>query len=62
MYVVSKDGTGDFTSVQAAVDSVPEERQEPAVILVRRGVYQERVVVHKDNLRIVGEDAGEQPT
>lgn len=57
MYVVSKDGTGDFTSVQAAVDSVPEERQEPAVILVRRGVYQERVVVHKDNLRIVGEDA-----
>ena len=56
IYVVAKDGTGDFTSLQAAMDAVPAGNQAPTLILIRAGVYQEKVVVHRNNLRIVGED------
>ena len=56
MIVVAKDGSGDYTSLQQAIDEAPEGRRAPTLILVRPGVYEERVVVHKDNLRIVGGD------
>lgn len=54
-YTVSLDGTGDFTSLQAAVDAVPAVPAEPVTILLRSGVYPERAVIHRDNLRVVGE-------
>ena len=51
-YIVATDGSGDFTALQAAVDAaVPGDE-----ILLRPGIYRERVVVHRDGLRIVGED------
>ena len=56
MFVVAKDGTGDFETVQAAVDALPGGNRAPTLLLIKNGVYRERVVVHKDNLRIVGED------
>ena len=56
IYVVAKDGTGDFTSLQAAMDAVPAGNRAPTLILIRAGVYQEKVVLHRNNLRIVGED------
>lgn len=59
MFVISKDGTGDFTSIQAAVDAIPGGGRAPALLLVRPGEYRERVVVDKDNVRIVGESAGQ---
>ena len=55
MYIVAKDGSGDFTTLQAAVDAVPEGRREPTIILLRMDEYREKVVVHKSNLRIIGE-------
>ena len=56
MIVVAKDGSGDFTTIQAAVDSISgERRSEPARILIRGGEYRERVIVDKDNLCISGE-------
>ena len=55
--IVAKDGTGDYTSLQAAVDAAPEN--VPAVILVKKGVYRERVIVNRDHLRILGEDREE---
>ncbi len=54
-YTVSKAGDGDFTTLQAAVDAVPDDGG--AEIFVHKGVYRERVVVTQDNLRIVGESA-----
>lgn len=56
MIVIAKDGTGDFTSVQAAIDAAPQYAQKPVILLVRPGEYRERVIVNKDNLRIIGED------
>ena len=55
MYIVAKDGSGDFTSIQAAIDAVPGGGRAPTIILLRMDEYHERVVVNKDNLRIVGE-------
>ena len=51
-YTVALDGTGDFTSLQEAVDAV----SEGSVLLVRPGEYHGRVIVNKNGLRIVGED------
>ena len=55
-YTVSKDGTGDYTTIQAAVNAVPTDRTEKWEIFIRRGEYPERVVLNKPGLRVVGED------
>ncbi len=57
MITVAKDGSGDFTSLQAAVDSLPEAcGKEKRTIFVKKGVYPERVAVNRDRVRILGED------
>ncbi|MDD2649188.1 MAG: pectinesterase family protein [Eubacteriales bacterium] len=55
MYVVAKDGSGDFTSLQAAIDAVPEGRDAKTIIVLRMDTYAEKVIINKSNLRIVGE-------
>lgn len=57
-WVVSKDGSGDFTSIQAAFDQVPAGNDKPITIVVKKGEYRERVVLdtRKNNVRLVGED------
>lgn len=52
VYVIDLNGGGDFSSVQAAVDhAAPGD-----TLIVRPGIYRERVVVHRDGLRVSGED------
>ena len=53
---IAPDGSGDFSSLQAAVDAVPEYVPEGVTLFLRRGVYHERVVIHRDHLRLLGED------
>lgn len=55
MYIIAKDGSGDFTSIQAAIDAVPMSSRTPTILLVRMDEYCERVIVNKDNIRIIGE-------
>lgn len=55
MYIIARDGSGDFTSIQAAIDAVPMGNREPVILLLRMDEYHERVIVNKDNLRIIGE-------
>jgi PelA/Pel-15E family pectate lyase len=43
--VVAADGTGDFKTVQQAVDAVPDNNTKPVVIHIKPGVYQEQVRV-----------------
>lgn len=56
--VVAADGTGDFKTVQAAIDAAPAHAATRTVILVRRGTYPELLVVgaEKQNLTLRGED------
>ena len=58
MLTVSQDGRGDFSSIQAAIDAIPDGPRDTAEIYIREGVYRGRVVVNKPNLRIVGASAG----
>lgn len=55
MYIIARDGSGDFTSIQAAIDAIPVSNRVPTILLVRMDEYRERVIVNKDNVRIIGE-------
>ena len=55
--VVAADCSGDFATIQGAIDFVPEGNTVPRTIFVRRGIYREIVaLVGKHRLTIVGED------
>jgi hypothetical protein len=41
--VVAQDGSGDYTSVQAAIDGAPTGRAKPWLIFVKNGRYNEHV-------------------
>ena len=55
MMTVAKDGSGEFRSLQEAVDAIPDDCSECTEIFVRKGIYREKVVIYKNHLRIVGE-------
>ena len=56
--VVAADGSGNFKTVQAAIDAAPSNSEKRTVILVKRGTYAELVMVaaEKKNLTLRGED------
>ena len=41
--VVAQDNTGDYTTVQAAVDAAPANRVKPWLIFIKKGTYKEHV-------------------
>ena len=46
-------------SIQAAIEKAPEQPTEPFKILIERGVYNEKVIIDKPNIVLVGEDRDE---
>lgn len=56
--VVAKDGSGDYTTIQAAIDGSKSFPYERISIFIKNGVYQEKVEVYSWNTKIslVGED------
>jgi pectinesterase len=56
--IVSPDGKGDYKSVQAALDAVPEGNEKRVTIFIKKGIYKEVVVVdaRKNFVTLVGED------
>jgi pectinesterase len=59
MIVVAKDGSGDFTELQAAVDAIPEGKTGWTDIHVRNGVYKEKLHILKPRIKLIGESAKE---
>jgi pectinesterase len=57
--VVAKDGSGNYTTVQAAIDAAPDFSHDTTVIFIKDGVYKERITVppSKRLLKLVGESA-----
>lgn len=55
--IVAKDGTGDFTTLQAAIDSVPTGLTKPFKIFIKNGKYIERVRIPatKPFIQLIGE-------
>ena len=54
--VVAADGSGDFKTVQAAVASIPRDNTQRITILVKSGLYQERVQIDAPFITLLGED------
>lgn len=56
-FVVAADGSGDFRTVQAAIDAVPANSATRTTILIRKGTYPELLVIapEKKNLTLRGE-------
>jgi pectinesterase len=59
--VVAADGSGDFTTVQAAIDAVPVDNAERRTILIRPGTYLGQVVVPSTKPLITLAGTGRSP-
>ena len=57
MIFVAKDGTGDFTTIQEAIDSISDHQTE--MIYIKKGIYHEKLVIEKSDLKFIGENADE---
>lgn len=54
---VSKNGDGDFTTIQAAINAVRDLSRQKVTIFIRNGVYDEKLVIPawKTNITLKGE-------
>jgi pectinesterase len=54
--IVSKDGTGDFLSIQKAIDAAPDSSTTPYIIYINNGEYIEKLFIKKNFITLVGEN------
>lgn len=56
-YTVAQDGSGDFKTIQEAVNSFRDHSQERVTLNVKKGTYAEKLVIpaNKPNIHIIGE-------
>ena len=52
--IVAKDGTGSFTTIQEAIDSITGTNQERITIYIKDGIYKEKLEIHRPNISLVG--------
>ncbi|OQP64355.1 hypothetical protein A3860_20500 [Niastella vici] len=59
--VVAKDGSGDYTTIQAAINAAPAAQTAPYKIYIRKGKYVETVTIpsNKPFIQLVGESLAE---
>lgn len=58
-FVVAQDGSGDFTTVQEAINAVPDFRKANRTnILIKKGTYKEKLIIPECKIKIslIGED------
>lgn len=53
--LVAKDGSGDYKTIQEAIDQVPEDSSQRTVIRIKAGVYQEKLVIEKKKVTLIGD-------
>ncbi len=58
-YIVAQDGSGDFASVQEAIDAIGEKNDEQKNIYIKAGTYREHVCIPegKNRISLIGEGA-----
>ena len=56
-FVVANDGSGDFRTVQEAINAVPDFRKIETRIFIKKGIYKEKLVLagSKTNVVFIGE-------
>lgn len=57
-FIVDQSGNGDFKTVQEAIDAVPDFRKNETVVLIKNGIYKEKLVLptSKRQVTFIGED------
>lgn len=57
-FVVAKDGSGNFRTVQEAIQAVPDFRKNPTTIFIKNGIYKEKLTLptSKTGVKFVGEN------
>lgn len=60
-YVVAKDGSGDFMTVQDAVNAVPDYNKDELTMLIQPGVYKEKLIIpeSKEHIHMIARIDGE---
>ena len=43
--IVAQDGSGNYTSVQSALDAIPSNNNEKVTVYIKKGIYKERIIV-----------------
>lgn len=56
--VVAADGSGNYKTIQEAVNAAPDGQTEPWLILVKNGSYEEQVIIPKNKpyIHLIGQD------
>lgn len=57
MIHISQDGSGDFKTIQEALDSLPADNKTQQVLYIHKGFYQEQITVKVPYVTLLGEDA-----
>lgn len=57
-FIVAQDGSGDFKSVQEAINAVPDFRKNTTVIYIKSGIYKEKLILSasKNKVTLIGEN------
>ncbi len=57
-FTVAKDGSGDFKTIQEAVNSIRDWSEVQVPIYVKKGVYKEKLIIpaQKSKISLIGED------
>lgn len=54
--VVAADGSGDYKTIQQAINSLPDSAKEQRIITIKKGTYNERIFIEKNLVTLKGED------
>ncbi len=54
--VVAKDGSGNYKSVQSAINSLAKESKMTRTIFIKSGIYAEKIYLEKPNIILEGEN------
>lgn len=54
-FTVAKDGSGDFDSIQAAVDALPAASEMFHLIKIKQGIYEEKLFIENNKIILKGD-------
>ena len=54
-YVVAKDGSGNFTTIQQALNAISSIDGKRHIVFVKNGVYNEKLFIEKCSIALIGE-------
>ncbi len=52
---VAADGSGNFRSIQDAINSLPDSATKQRIVFIKKGTYREKIFIEKQNILLIGE-------